>query len=793
MAEIEINGKKMEAQPGSMIIEAADNAGIWIPRFCYHKKLSIAANCRMCLVDVEKSSKALPACATPITDGMKVWTRSAKALSAQKAVMEFLLVNHPLDCPICDQGGECELQDIALGYGSDASRFTEGKRAVQDKNIGPLIATDMTRCIHCTRCVRFGTEVAGVRELGATGRGEHMEIGTFIEQSVESELSGNVIDLCPVGALTSKPYRFTARGWELSQFPSIAAHDCVGSNIFVHVRGNEVMRVVPRENEAVNEVWISDRDRFSYEGLYQDRLQSPLIKQQEQWQEVEWSEALAWTSQQLKTLKEEQGAKTLGALASPNSTTEEFYLLQKLMRSLGSQNIDHRLRQLDFREQDKFPIFPSLGVPLAEIEQQSTILLVGSDIRAEQPLLALKFRKMSLSSGKMLVVNPVDFPLNFETAERMIVEGGDLCQGLSEIARALLNASSLPEGLPVDYDRWLAQVEPSPMAVSMAKLLCQQENPLVLMGSLGLNSPQASRLIALGKFISRCVGGKFGLLTEGANAAGGWLAGCLPHRLPAGQALADPGLTAIEMSRQPLSGMLLLNLEPELDAAAGQDLLNNLRKIPFVVALTPFHSEILKEVAHVILPVVPFTENAGTYINAEGRWQSFSETVKPLGEARPAWKVLRVLAESLDLEGFAYDSIQEVLAELKPLGPLDSEKAYLGETCPLDLGLLARNQLVRIAPVPRYTNDSLVRRAKALQAAQGVLGESLAINPFLARQLGFQSGQRVRVVVQAQSFDCKAHIDETLPARTVMMPLGLQASLPFGTAYQALEISLEKE
>lgn len=795
MAEIEINGQKTEAQPGSMIIEAADKAGVWIPRFCYHEKLSIAANCRMCLVDVDKSPKPLPACATPITDGMKVWTRSAKALSAQKAVMEFLLINHPLDCPICDQGGECELQDIALGYGSDVSRFTEGKRSIKDKDIGPLIATDMTRCIHCTRCVRFGTEVAGIRELGATGRGEHMEIGTFVEHSIESEVSGNMIDLCPVGALTSKPYRFKARGWELSQFPSIAPHDCLGSNIFVHVRRQEVMRVVPRENEAINEVWISDRDRFSYEGLYQDRVQGPLIKKQGQWQSVDWSEALSWTCEKLKDICKQAGPKALGALASPNSTLEEFYLLQKLMRGLGSNHIDHRLRQLDFRDQETFPIFPTLGIPLANVERQAAILLMGSDIRSEQPLLALKFRKMVLSGGKMLMVNPLDFPMNFEVAEKIIVEGGDLCRGVSEIAKALSELNQPSGRLPKEGEHWLAGITPSSGARTMAQLLAENPDSLVLIGALGLNSPQASQLIALGKFISRCVGGKLGLLTEGANATGGWLAGCLPHRLSGGQRAQEPGFTAVEMSRHLLSGMVLMNLDPELDSAAGLDSLETLRKTPFVVALTPFYSETLKEVAQAILPIVPFTENAGTYINVEGRWQSFSEAVKPLEASRPAWKVLQVLGEKLGLKGFEYGSVQAVLADLKHLESIEQEgegSAWTGESFKA-LNFFPSHQITRIAPVPRYASDNVVRRASALQKVQGDLGDKVAINPVLARELGVQSDQRLRVVIEGREIRCKASVDDRLPDRVVMVPLALQASLPWGTAYQAVEIYREEE
>ena len=375
--KIEVNGVEFEASPGQMIIEVTDAADIYVPRFCYHRKLSVAANCRMCLVEVEKAPKPLPACATPVADGMKVFTKSALAISAQKAVMEFLLINHPLDCPICDQGGECELQDIAMGYGGGISRFNERKRVVKDKDLGPLISTDMTRCIHCTRCVRFGQEIAGIQELGTIGRGENTEISTYIESSVDHELSGNIIDVCPVGALNNKPYRFSARAWEMAQFPTVSPHDCAGSNINAHVMQGKLKRVVPRVNESINETWIADRDRFSCEAVYaDDRLETPMVRIEGEWRECGWDEALEVAARGLQSVD-----GNLAALVSPSATTEEGYLAARLVRHLGSGNLDHRLRRRDFRQQNLDPVFPWLGMPIEDVEQLQSILVVGSNLR----------------------------------------------------------------------------------------------------------------------------------------------------------------------------------------------------------------------------------------------------------------------------------------------------------------------------------------------------------------------------------------------------------------------------
>ncbi len=808
MALIEIDGKKIEAEQGSMIIEAADNAGIWIPRFCYHKKLSIAANCRMCLIDVEKAAKPLPACATPITDGMKIWTRSQKALHAQKSVMEFLLINHPLDCPICDQGGECELQDISLGYGADASRYKEGKRSVLDQDLGPLVSTDMTRCIQCTRCVRFGTEVAGLRELGATGRGEALEIGTFIERSMISELSGNVIDICPVGALTSKPYRFSARAWELAQKPSIAAHDCVGSHIFLHLRENEVMRVVPRENESINEVWLSDRDRFSYEALTQGRLEKPQLKVEGHWKTIEWADALEYAAATLLKTNFENGTANLGALVSPNATTEECYLLQKLLRGLGSHNIDHRLRQMDFSDQDILPLFPNAGLQIADLESQAALLLVGSDIRNEQPLLGLKLRKAVAQGCRIALINPSDFLMNFEVADKIIVERGDLCYGLGLVAIALIDITKASPHTEKQHhksnpsNRWLEKLIPSDSAKSIAKQLLENENTSILLGTLGLHHPEASRLRALCHLISELTGAKLGCLSDGANGAGAWIAGAVPHRLPGGEAISNPGLNAADLCAASLETRILFNLEPELDCVEGSKIIKQIKQSSHkqtVIAFTPFESETLRFVADLLLPICPFSENSGCYVNMEGQWQNFIAAAQPLGEAKPAWKILRVLGNLCQLPGFDYETIEQVLYEIKSFcdvpESLQSWQRGTLETHEESSSNIKNNTnnshshgFVRLATVPSFSNDNLLRRAPALQKAEKARQKGLVqINGFEANKLGLKTGDLARVTVADINLVLPVQVNDQLPNQTVLIPILPETAL-LEAAYTSVEI-----
>ena len=773
---IEVNGIPLKARKGAMLIEITDAVGIAIPRFCYHKKLSVAANCRMCLVEVEKAPKPLPACATPVMEGMKVYTESPKALAAQKGTMEFLLINHPLDCPICDQGGECELQDLALGYGADVSRFAERKRVVKDKNIGPLIATDMTRCIHCTRCVRFGEEIAGLRELGATGRGESVEIGTYIAHNVSSELSGNVIDLCPVGALTAKPSRYRGRSWEYVQHPAIAPHDSIGSNIFIHILRGQVMRVVPRENEAVNETWISDRDRFSYEGIYSDdRLGRPWVKSGE----ADWEVALETAAKGLKEVIAQHGAEAVGFLLSPTATVEELYLAQKLARGLGVANIDHRLRQADFSDQDAAPAFPWLGQELADLEKVGAALLIGSNVRMEQPLAGHRLRKAALAGGRILLINPRDFEFLFPVAAKVIADPAGMVTALAGVARSVaeLKGQDLPAALAALADG----VSAGESERAIADHLVNQAPATVLLGNLAIAHPAFAHLRALAGFVAACSGARLGYLPEAANSVGGWLAGALPHRMPGG-ALAPPtvGLDARSMLESPCKAYVLLGVEPELDCWDGAAALKGLQAADWVVSINPFASATSKAYAHVILPVATFAETSGTYVNAEGLWQSFSGASKPSGEARPAWKVLRVLGNLFGLDGFDYVGSEEIRAEVQsacaqvqPDNTLESGK-FLTPFKP--------EGLLRVAEVPIYAADSLVRRARSLQLSPLARPAEVRLHPDVARDLGVAEREQVQVRQNGAAVDLPLVLDESVPKGCAWIPAGLHASVALGPA-----------
>ncbi|MDH5649194.1 MAG: NADH-quinone oxidoreductase subunit NuoG, partial [Gammaproteobacteria bacterium] len=615
----EINGQTVTAAKGSMVIQAADAAGIYIPRFCYHKKLSVAANCRMCLVEVEKAPKPLPACATPVAAGMKVFTQSPVAKMAQKGVMEFLLINHPLDCPICDQGGECQLQDLAMGYGGDISRFAENKRIVKDKNLGPLISTDMTRCIHCTRCVRFGEEIAGIREMGATGRGEHTRIGTYIEKSIDSELSGNVIDLCPVGALTSKPYRYTARPWELTSYESVSPHDCVGANLTVQTRSGKVMRVLPRENEGVNETWLADRDRFSYEALNSDkRLLTPMIQVDGKWQETDWDGALEAAVRGLGLVLEKYGARQLGALAAPGCTFEEHYLLQKLMRSLGSGNVDHRLRQTDFSDDNLLPPYPWLGQSLQELEQLDNALLIGSNINKDQPLIGLRLRKAHKNGASIMAINPVNYTFDYKLTHRITASPQNMLVSLGGVVKTL--ASLRGQNLAAGVSTMLSGIEPGEKEKAIASLLAAKQNSAVLLGNYAQYHAQSAQVRVLAQLIAELSGAKLGYLPE-ANSVGAWLAGCVPHRGVEGKDTSVAGLDSYAMFKQQLKGMLLMGLEPDLDSLSGGRTRVALQAADFVVMLASFKPEpgsVAHDCADVLLPMAAFTETAGTLVNCEG-------------------------------------------------------------------------------------------------------------------------------------------------------------------------------
>ena len=700
MIEIELDGNKVEVQEGCMIMHAAEKAGTYIPHFCYHKKLSIAANCRMCLVDVEKAPKPMPACATPVTQGMVVRTKSEKAIKAQKSVMEFLLINHPLDCPICDQGGECQLQDLAVGYGGSTSRYEEEKRVVFHKDAGPLISMEeMSRCIHCTRCVRFGQEVAGIMELGMSHRGEHAEIETFVGQSVDSELSGNMIDICPVGALTSKPFRYSARTWELGRRKSISPHDATGANLVVQVKNNKVLRVVPLENEEVNECWISDRDRFSYEALdSQDRLTAPMIKQGGEWKTVDWQTALEYVANGLQGVKSQYGAEFIGTLASPHSTTEELYLAAALMRGLGSQNIDARLRASDFHHDNTARW---LGTAIASLSTLQRALVIGSNVRKDQPLLALRLRHAVRHGAKLHAINEAAFDWAMPVATQMVTDSANWVQALADVAASVAQLTGATAPVSGNANNLQAQ--------AIAKSLHSGERKAILLGNAAAHHTKASSLLALANWIGAQTGATVGYLGEAANTVGAQVVGAVP---------SHGGQNAAQMARGGLKAALLLHTEPHADMAHGAAAVQALEKAEMVVTLSAFKTNMA--FSDVLLPIAPFTETAGTFINSEGRTQSFHGVVKPLGETRPAWKVLRVLGSMLHVPGFEFETIEEVRAKAIPA----NIASRLSNACDVAIDLTPATEKPEVASI--YQLDSLVRRAPSLQLTADAKAGSVA-------------------------------------------------------------------
>lgn len=784
--EIEIDGRLLHVEQNTTIIEAADKEGIYIPRFCYHKKLSIAANCRMCLVEVEKSGKPLPACATPVTAGMKIFTTSPKAKEAQRAVMEFLLINHPLDCPICDQGGECELQDLSLGYGQSISRFTEGKRSVKDDNLGSLIATEMTRCIQCTRCVRFGQEIAGVKELGTLYRGENLQISTYIEHSLESELSGNIIDLCPVGALTSKPFRFSARAWELQQTSSIAPHDCLGSNLYLHTRRDQVMRVVPKENEAINETWLSDRDRYSYLGIHSnDRLTKPHIKENGQWFIVDWETALEKTVQSLKKIRQQYGPQSMGALISPSSTTEECYLLQKLWRGLGSQHIDHRLHQTDTSDQSHLPLYLP-GIPLPEFEQTQAVLLIGANLLREQPLAAHRLRKAVLSGAKVMSLHCLEIRLPFPLVASLAVPPHQLVLHLARLAKA---ASTLSEQIPAEWDSLTITAQHQEIIDHL-----KVEKATIILGALAHNHPQAALIRQLAQWIANQTGARLVFFTEGANSAGAYWAGAVPHRLAGGLDIATPGLAAHEMINAALKAYLLVNIEPPLDCANPFQVTHALRQAEWVVALSSFKSKSLLNHAQVLLPMATFAETAGSYVNLAGIQQHFAPVISPVGQAKPGWEILQTLGRLLDLEGFNQATHQFVQSELEGVtykaDCVVSTAGSLNGFIPLSNSSVFSG-IQRITEWPLYQADSLVRRSTALQNSAASDAVGITINRTLAQQLQLSAGQVVRVVQGRGEAQLPVWINDRIPADCAWIPAGCIETASLGESFGALEIYAE--
>ncbi|CAG2281912.1 MULTISPECIES: NADH-quinone oxidoreductase subunit NuoG [Burkholderia] len=775
MVELEIDGKKVEVPEGSMVIQAAHKADTYIPHFCYHKKLSVAANCRMCLVEVEKMPKAVPACATPVSAGMIVRTQSDKAVKAQQSVMEFLLINHPLDCPICDQGGECQLQDLAVGYGKSSSRYSEEKRVVFHKNVGPLISMEeMSRCIHCTRCVRFGQEIAGVMEFGMLGRGEHSEITTFVGKTVDSEMSGNMIDLCPVGALTSKPFRYSARTWELSRRKSVSPHDSVGANLVVQVKNNRVMRVLPFENEAINECWISDKDRFSYEGLNSEaRLTKPMLKQGGQWIETDWQTALEYVAKGLKGIAADHGANALAMLASAHSTAEELFLVKQLANELKTPNVDFRLRQQDFSA----PVqgAPWLGMPIADLSNVDAAFVVGSFLRRDHPLFASRLRQAAKNGAKLHFLHATGDDSLIPTAQRIVAAPSAWLDELAGIAAAVaqLRGVALPDAL--------AGVTASAAAQAVAQSLANGERRAVLLGNVAVRHPQFAQLHAVAQWIADNTGATFGFLTEAANTVGAHVVGALP---------GEGGLNAREAFTQPRKGYVLLNVEPEFDTVDPAQALAALNQAEMVVVMSPFKHGL--DYADVLLPVAPFTETAGTFVNAEGTVQSFNGVVRPLGDTRPGWKVLRVLGSLLGLPNFEYETAEEVrlaaLGDAGVAGRLSNQTSVAPARAAANA---ANGGFERLADVPIYHADALVRRAGALHlTAAAKAANAAALPAALFDKLGLKEGDAVRVRQGERAVQLPAVRDANL-AETVVR---VSAATPAGAALGSLfgELVVEK-
>ncbi|MFA5521368.1 MAG: NADH-quinone oxidoreductase subunit NuoG [Castellaniella sp.] len=781
MVELTIDGIKVEAPEGSMVIEAAHNLGIYVPHFCYHKKLSIAANCRMCLVEVEKAPKALPACATPVTRDMVVHTRSEKAVAAQKAVMEFLLINHPLDCPVCDQGGECQLQDLAVGYGASASRYGETKRVVTVKPMGPLISADaMQRCIHCTRCIRFGEEIGGIKEIGMLQRGEYSEIATFVGQAVESELSGNMIDICPVGALLSKPYKMSARTWELARRRSVSPHDSLGANLVVQVKSDRVMRVVPFENEEVNECWISDRDRFSYEALnIEDRLAGPRIRGKDgQWQDASWQDALQVVVDGLNTVREELGAQQIGALASGLATTEELSLLARVTRGMGSQNVDFRLRLNDPDFDRVRTGAPWLGMPIAALDTVDRVLVVGSFIRKEQPLMAQRLRQAAKRGTQISFIESAsDDPL-FPVHARLMAAPARLPDALAQVAVALARAA----GQAVDGA--LAGVEPGAGAQAIAQSLASGERVAVLMGNMAMMAANAAAIAVNAQAVADACGATLGFMGESGNATGGYLAGAVPQ---------GDGLNAQQMLVKPLQAYLVLMAEPGLDADDGALALQSLDKGGFKVALTAWRSPV-EDWADVMLPVSPFTETSGTFVNAEGRAQSFKAVVSPYGDTRPAWKVLRVLGNLLQLQGFDEESSEAVrdavlAGEFRERLDNRLQTGIALSGTPADPPPGEGGQLFeRVTDVPIYRSDLIVRRSRPLQETAASQPPQALLHPADLQALGAREGDTLRLVSVRGSVNLPAGADEGVTQGCVRVAAGFPETAVLGGSSGQLRV-----
>lgn len=810
VVELEIDGQKIKAAPGVSIIEAADAHGIYIPRFCYHKHLSVAYNCRQCLVEVANSRKPLPACATPVTDGMTVLTQSKLARDAQRSVMEFLLINHPLDCPICDQGGECELQDLSMGFGGSHSQYGQGKRSVYSQDIGPLIETFMTRCIQCTRCVRFGEEIAGLRELGVIHRGEKEEIGTYVQHFLKSELSGNVIDLCPVGALTNKPFRYQARSWELQEQPMIAAHDCVGSHVYLHSRARQlvpyrrVMRAVPRENPSLNETWISDRDRYACHGLYhRERVYEPHMKVNGQWQVVDWVTALQGVVDRTRAFIETQGADQLAGLAAPTQTVEAFYLFQYVLRQLGVKHLDHRLRQHDFRDDADQPLAPGLSLKIDAIPEMASILLVGSHLRVEQPMLAHRVNMASQAGAAIYAINPVDYPFTFKLTGTVLTT--QIWRALAAVAQAVATKKNIKLAA-------FAYVEPDVLAQEIAdRLLTDGERALILLGDIAMHHPQASQIRYIVQWLQAHTGAQFGLLTEGPNSAGAWLMGMVPHRLMGGEPVAQPGYSAkTVLTDQPRRGYWLLDVEPAYDTAYPAQAVKHLQSAELVVSFSTFVTPTLQETADFILPMAPFTESGGTFVNVTGEWQSFEPIGPSHGKSKPAWQVLRALAKLFECaEPLVHCRQWRDIRDLASSHQSDTQAAAVpappARSTPWPLAVVEDDSAyLRLATWPIYRGDPLVRRSLPLQEAQAVIEPVDAVmmnaktaayyqlSEALASDVA-QGPVMVQVTQGDQSLILPVQIHPRVADYAVVLPAATALTAGFGESFAPITVTIHEE
>jgi len=784
---VTINDQQIETQPGQMLIDVADANNITIPRFCYHKKLSVAANCRMCLVEVEKAPKPMPACATPVNDGMVVKTKSCNAISAQKSTMEFLLINHPLDCPICDQGGECELQDVAMGFGGDVSQYTEQKRVVRDKDIGPLIATDLTRCILCTRCVRFGEEIAGLPELGATGRGESTEIGTYIEKSVSSELSGNVIDLCPVGALTAKPSRYTARPWELLQHATVAAHDCVGSSLYVHTRNQQVMRVVPRDNEQINEAWISDRDRFSYAALKNEtRLDTPMLREKGKLKEIDWESAINLAVEKLQAAANQDG--NLAGLISPQCTLEEQYLFQKLIRGLGSNHIDHRFKQVDFSMQEQMPVMPWLGRSIESIENLDSALIIGANLRLEQPILNHRLRKTVISNGASVSsVSSVAGQYNYDLAQDLAGSAEQQLHDLASIVVAVAKKSKTD--LPAELSTLLEKVNAKKEHNAIATDLLKSGQSAILVGVQAVAHSDYALLMQLAEAIASMTESTLGYLSESANSSGAWLAGCLPHRVAAGVASDKTGQNTAEILNQDHKVLLLMAVDPSLDIDQATSAKLAADKNDFIIAINGFNNDFANEHADLILPLASFLETSGTFVNAEGLWQPFKGCARPAGSRRQGWKILTALSQVL-LPGddYNYADSAAVRNELKQQCRELQLDNFAGIKSSRKIPTRPR-ALQKISATAIYAVDEMVRNSEVLQATQNMADAScLRLNQAQAEKLGLADAEQVHVKQGDGTAILSLVIDDNIPPGCAWMPSGIKAVENLSTQFGSVDV-----